>query len=1255
MSCCRKSKRPKSERPLELGVSLEEQRGSLLEESATPGAAEEIELEPQQGGSATPEESADPEQIRSLTEGSATTDENDRRGKENKGFLIKGLEKRIEELEQHGAADLPHNDPLYELHIWMKRLKGLLEFIHKGFQEKLLEMIDNEEEITPEDLADDLASDSENWLNKIYHLREATAEDLVAFILKTHKNKKKNEDDLLEKINVKGGNEKFPFDEITPRALANCESSSLLMSMKVSFQLRNLADRKTADEEKYNQKANSVEAFTYSLLDPLRNETPLRERFGEYVLDYVIEDAIDLEQKKFFTHPAVEDELNRKFHGRDAEKTGWNRWQLLLFRFFCFFDLLFLPILFMVFSLLEKLSKRGKERRSKRGEGNEEANEKEKSNVTVENVCRMYSTPYAKFVRDTLSYIVLAVLHYVLCLSPSTIAFSRLEWVILVFFAGRYLVERKQILDIMKRLKQRRKKGNVGFQTKWIRLKTLSEYLSDPWNSLDFISLLVYLIIITLKVTTMVTSRSEMNNRALAIAGYFYSFNTLCLTMRVFGHVTEQSRHLGVIQIALFNILKDISTIILQFIAGILAFSIAITKVFMAEKSFIANGIAQNDITCRNSGPSCWWMMVTHLGWSLLGAQETDPLASVDVPSETVAQILYAAFLVFGVILLVNMLIALLSNTWQRTVENSLKVWTIKRAITIQTYDAYDPVPVPLNIIYNIGKLLRLVGKLLKLVGSKDKKEVKLWVIVGRLVIKILEDKYFEEHKDNFPVRDEDKFELVRHEVRTNQEQMEKVKKLVSDVLCTTFSSQGGDQGELCVGPEIWKANREIRIEGPLLTCDVQDVHGARYRKHFSVEFPHFEVVIIETGRGVGIGAVREDNDTDEMPGKEEESVGYRADKGKIYHNEDKKKTEGHALAHRGDRILCTVLYEKEKEKDGKRQVPVTFSLNGEKIITEEGDDQFFVDSDKPLYPCIGMKLGSIVLAKMLRDDEQALTATSTSQGSDPGVLSVGPEMWDANRYMRIEAPPFFGGAAYREQFSAEFPHFEVLILETGEDKLLGIGATAEDYNTSHMLGSCKESVGYYADDGNIFHNGGFKETQGLDLVHRGDRIRCTAMYDNEKEKYGKRQVPVTFSLNGRKIIAKEGEDQFFLDCDKPLYPYISMTPGSVVLAKMCPREVEDLDSKVRKSLEETNQKVNNSLEELVKEVEKNRESLEETNQKVNTSLEELVKEVEKNKERLEETNRKLEELVKDAKKNKDEINQKLDVLLARLTDSKKD
>lgn len=81
-----------------------------------------------------------------------------------------------------------------------------------------------------------------------------------------------------------------------------------------------------------------------------------------------------------------------------------------------------------------------------------------------------------------------------------------------------------------------------------------------------------------------------MNNRVLAVAGYLYGVNTLCLTFRVFGQILEQFKDVGTVQIALFTILKDISVVIWQFTAAILAFSIAITKVFMVEKSFIASG-----------------------------------------------------------------------------------------------------------------------------------------------------------------------------------------------------------------------------------------------------------------------------------------------------------------------------------------------------------------------------------------------------------------------------------------------------------------------------------------------------------------------------------------------------------------------------------------------------------------------------------------------------------------------------------------
>ena len=83
-------------------------------------------------------------------------------------------------------------------------------------------------------------------------------------------------------------------------------------------------------------------------------------------------------------------------------------------------------------------------------------------------------TPYFKFVRDSLSYIVLLVLHYALCLSPTTVTFNGLEWVILIFFIGRYLVERKQIGDVLQHLK---KQGDGGAQSKCIHIiRALSMY-----------------------------------------------------------------------------------------------------------------------------------------------------------------------------------------------------------------------------------------------------------------------------------------------------------------------------------------------------------------------------------------------------------------------------------------------------------------------------------------------------------------------------------------------------------------------------------------------------------------------------------------------------------------------------------------------------------------------------------------------------------------------------------------------------------
>ena len=98
---------------------------------------------------------------------------------------------------------------------------------------------------------------------------------------------------------------------------------------------------------------------------------------------------------------------------------------------------------------------------------------------------------------------------------------------------------------------------------------------------------MVYGVIFVIRLVTWALDQGVSNNRILIVTNYFYSLNTLLLTFRPFGHLMESRKGLGGIQIALFKILGDIAGIFWQFLAAILAFSFAITKVYVAEGSFV--------------------------------------------------------------------------------------------------------------------------------------------------------------------------------------------------------------------------------------------------------------------------------------------------------------------------------------------------------------------------------------------------------------------------------------------------------------------------------------------------------------------------------------------------------------------------------------------------------------------------------------------------------------------------------------------
>lgn len=72
-----------------------------------------------------------------------------------------------------------------------------------------------------------------------------------------------------------------------------------------------------------------------------------------------------------------------------------------------------------------------------------------------------------------------------------------------------------------------------------------------------------------------------------------------------------------------------------------------------------------------------------HLVWSLMGIGELDTLDSADGPSVILVHFLYGAFLIMGVILLVNMMIALLSNTYQKVQVRSLKCFMCRKSCVV--------------------------------------------------------------------------------------------------------------------------------------------------------------------------------------------------------------------------------------------------------------------------------------------------------------------------------------------------------------------------------------------------------------------------------------------------------------------------------------------------------------------------------------------------------------------------------------------
>ncbi|PFX26324.1 Short transient receptor potential channel 4 [Stylophora pistillata] len=610
-----------------------------------------------------------------------------------------------------------------------------------------------------------------------------------------------------------------------------------------------------------------------------------------------------------------------------------------------------------------------------------------------------FTTPYFIFFRDTLSAVALLGLLSAICLTPSAIAFSKTELAVLLFFLGRIVVVADQFICATKTERKATRKRHRSFQTTLYEecsdpdlnadtsymklvLRKFVNYCNDRWHACDFIILIMYVMTATLRMVTWVSSSSVSGNGTLAITGYLYGLIASFLTVRAFGHVMEVDRGMGAIEIAVFVILKDLRTIFWLFVATILGFSLALTKTIIVETSYISSGNFHKD---RGYDFTRWWDIARDLVRSLLGMTSLTPLESHKEhgPSAILANLLYIRFLVVGAILLINLMIALLSNTYEIVQNNALKEWSFKKAVTVKTYSTCHPAPVPINLVtMPLIAVCRMCQRCLCKTKSFEMpgvREESRDAALDKLVEK-LQRTYFATYGYSFPLTDEGKIDEVLHETDGNR-------KMCNQIIQRVFEPSSLGQTIVQNGTFEWES-LGIGIEGSLLTyegssscysCENRKIswahHGARGLAPFTPEMPRFEVLIQESGerRIVAVGAVYEGYNCHFMPGWKNGTVGYHADDGRIFEPSYRQqgKEVPDAMAYRGDLMACEVDFEGARNDS----VPVTFFKNN--IEVARTSLRFIPDRTK-LFPFIGMGYTGIrVLAKMCpRHNQQAQRPT---------------------------------------------------------------------------------------------------------------------------------------------------------------------------------------------------------------------------------------------------------------------------------------
>ncbi|KAK5848168.1 hypothetical protein PBY51_005806 [Eleginops maclovinus] len=317
---------------------------------------------------------------------------------------------------------------------------------------------------------------------------------------------------------------------------------------------------------------------------------------------------------------------------------------------------------------------------------------------------RFIKKPFIKFICHTASYLTFL---FLLLLASQHIARTNLhmqgppptivEWMILPWVLGFIWAEIKEMWD-------------GGF----------TEYIHDWWNLMDFAMNSLYLATISLKIVAYVKYNSsrpreewEMWHPTL-IAEALFAIANIFSSLRLISLFTANS-HLGPLQISLGRMLLDILKFLFIYCLVLLAFANGLNQLyFYYETKASEEPNNCKGIRCerQNNAFSTLFETLQSLFWSIFGLLNlyvTNVKARHEF-TEFVGATMFGTYNVISLVVLLNMLIAMMNNSYQLIADHADIEWKFARTkLWMSYFDEGGTLPPPFNIIPSPKSILYLL------------------------------------------------------------------------------------------------------------------------------------------------------------------------------------------------------------------------------------------------------------------------------------------------------------------------------------------------------------------------------------------------------------------------------------------------------------------------------------------------------------------------------------------------------------------